>query len=116
MIVGINSYLPFYSANVYLDMPSSGGELSIWPVGFWNRWDFYRHASTLSLLKMQDSHAQRKLRAVLPQPITIQPESGDLVLLCAQRPHAAEGFMVGTRVSMQAFITHQAGKSLKMDA
>ncbi|CAM9262200.1 unnamed protein product, partial [Discosporangium mesarthrocarpum] len=81
-----------FSANVYLRMPPTGGELAIWPVAFRSRWDFYRHAETLSQLTTQGEEGQALLRKRLPSPLNIRVAAGDLVLLCVQRPHAAQGF------------------------
>ena len=82
----------------------------IWPCNYGTRWDFYRHADTLSKLLQQDSAAQGELRARLEAaglvPHVLVPEVGELILICAQRPHAVHGFVDGDRVSMQSFITN----------
>ena len=105
-----------FSANVYLQVPDVGGALQIWPLTWRTRWDFYRHATTLSLLTEQTDEAQDRLRAVLPPPQTVEVSPGDLVLLCAQRPHAVMGFPFGTRVSLQSFLTVEgAARPLRMD-
>jgi len=127
-LLPISSSQGLFSANIYLEMPPSGGELHIWGVAFKSKWDFYRHASTLSLLTTPDPEGQQLLRAKLlsprsdMQPSTLKdgevslnsraelvrlcPDPGDLVLLCAQRPHAVQGFPIGKRVSLQSFLTH----------
>ncbi|CAM9394437.1 unnamed protein product [Chrysoparadoxa australica] len=105
-----------FSANIYLRMPPTGGHLSIWPVSFHSRWDFYRHAALLSHLTEDSEHGQMALHNAFPKPHVIRVEPGDLVLLCAQRPHAANGFPMGSRVSMQTFISHQQGKPLSLDS
>ena len=136
-----------FSANVYLEVPPTGGELHIWNVAWvsvklesclcvvpiktetnyrtelsfpstvkYSRWDFYRHAATLSLLTNPNEEAQRQLRGRLPPPLRIRPEAGDLIVICAQRPHAVQGFPIGNRVSLQSFITHEgARKPLSID-
>ncbi|KAG5188681.1 hypothetical protein JKP88DRAFT_177784 [Tribonema minus] len=104
-----------FSANAYLRMPPAGGALAVYPLAVRTRWDFYRHAATLSGLMGQGAAAQDALRRALPPPLRVRPAPGDLVLLCAQRPHAAEGFPVGTRVSMQSFVTHERGQALTLD-
>lgn len=93
-----------------------------------------------------------RLRQRLPPPRTLHLAVGDLVLLCAQRPHAVQvggrqracwqqeraggasrqqrhhlgpcvclpacpvqGFPLGTRVSVQSFITHKKASPLSLD-
>lgn len=106
-----------FSANLYLAMPRAGcgGELLIYDVEVNSRWDFYRHAPTLAHLTAPGEEGQEVLRAKLPPPRVIRPGPGDLVVLCAQRPHAVQGFPLGTRVSIQAFLTYKAGEPLRMD-
>lgn len=105
-----------FSANLYLDLPvTGGGELLIYDVEVWSRWDFYRHASTLACLTAPGEEGQERLRATLPRPKVIKPEAGDLILLCTQRPHAVQGFPLGTRVSIQSFISYKKGRPLMLD-
>jgi hypothetical protein len=102
-----------FSANIYLQMPSSDDSgasvpvLEIWPVGIRSRWDWYRNALLLSGLSSQDPEDQIRLRMALGEPMSIAVEPGDLIILCAQRPHAAVGFPSGIRVSLQCFIQYQ---------
>jgi len=111
------------SANIYLKVPE-GDEtddgipvLDLWPVGVRSRWDWYRNALLLSGLSSQDPEDQARLRQQLGEPLRICAHPGDLVLLCAQRPHAAIGFSSGTRVSLQCFVQHQGlEKRLLVDA
>ncbi|CAM9339670.1 unnamed protein product, partial [Laminaria digitata] len=104
-----------FSANVYLKVPPTGGELAVWPLAIRSRWDFYRHAETLSHLTVQREEGQALLRRRLPRPKIIKVAPGDLVVLCVQRPHAAQGFPIGTRVSVQSFLTFDKGKALVLD-
>ncbi len=105
-----------FSANLYLQLPATGGgELLIYDVEVASRWDFYRHASTLSLLTTPGEAGQELLRARLPKPKVIKPAPGDLILLCAQRPHAVAGFPMGTRVSIQSFVSYKQGQPLQLD-
>lgn len=112
-----------FSANIYLQLPSSKNDppqatkestnddaqeiFHIWPLGIRSRWDWYRNALLLSGLSSQDAETQMQLRAKLGPPTRISVRPGDLVLLCAQRPHAAVGFDDGIRVSLQCFFQHE---------
>jgi hypothetical protein len=99
-----------FSANVYLQMSQAGGELEIWPVGFREERKMMEYALEIGLLTSAsaDPQAQRALREfVLPDPpLLIKPQSGDLVMLCVQRPHSVKGPIHGgrKRVSAQTFI------------
>ena len=106
-----------FSANIYLQQSPAGGELNIWPIAIKSRSDFYRNASMLSLLLVQDEEAQRRLFQSLPPPVTISPKNGDLVIICTQRPHAVKGPLYGgDRVSMQSFIQYTKGQPLRLES
>jgi len=94
-----------FSANVYLETPPVGGNLEIWPVTWRSKEAFEKHFELIQLFTMQDEAAQTRLRALLPKPIEIQVLAGDLIILCAKRPHAVQGFAFGTRVSVQSFVS-----------
>lgn len=105
-----------FSANLYLELPSAGGgELLIYDVEVRSRWEFYTNASTLALLTHPGEAGQDILRSRLPKPKIIKPAPGDLILLCAQRPHAVAGFPLGTRVSIQSFLSYKKGQPLQLD-
>jgi hypothetical protein len=113
-----------FSANIYLTMPNTdaikqeipdAGALYIWPLGVRSRLDWYRNATTLSSLSSQDPESQLILRKALGIPNKIYPGPGDLVLLCAQRPHCAVGFGDGVRVSLQCFLQYSSDQRLLID-
>lgn len=113
-----------FSANIYLQLPAAAAAttkneedeeeqqqdiLQIWPTAISSRWDWYRNALLLSGLASQDAEAQVRLRHELGPPQVVAGRPGDLILLCAQRPHAAVGFSgeTSTRVSLQCFVQHR---------
>jgi hypothetical protein len=120
----LDSNRGLFSANIYLTMPDTGtnkhaipdaGALYIWPLGVRSRLDWYRNAITLSSLSAQDPESQLILRKALGTPNVIHPEPGDLVMLCAQRPHCAVGFGDGVRVSLQSFLQYESDQRLLID-
>ena len=117
-----------FSANIYLRLPHHDSTaatetepepvLEIWPLDIRNRFDWYRNAKTLSNLSAQDVEGQVRLRKALngsnqqALPIRVHVEPGDLVLICAQRPHCAIGFDTpgSVRVSLQSFLQYNGDK------
>jgi hypothetical protein len=105
-----------FSANIYLQMPIPHA-IDIWPLAIRSRWDWYRNAILLSGLSIQDAESQARLRHALGEPVRIDVQPGDLVLLCVQRPHAAVGISEGVRVSLQCFVQfHGRSKRLTIDS
>jgi hypothetical protein len=117
-----------FSANIYLRVPplgdgfnsnnkegggggggaeegGDGAALQIWPCK-WSQSQFYLNAPTLSSLTSQSPDHQTPLRQALGQPVTLNVEAGDLVIICVQRPHAVVGFKGGSRISLQSFINY----------
>ncbi|MCB8836128.1 2OG-Fe(II) oxygenase [Aurantimonas sp. VKM B-3413] len=87
------------SAIIYLEMPSRGGELEIWNV------PQTRVASDLQLdgtMKRED----------LPQPLTIAPKEGELIIINTRQPHAVKGFSRGARVVQTIFLGYQPRQPL----
>jgi hypothetical protein len=120
----LDSNRGLFSANIYLTMPDTdtnkheildAGALYIWPLGVRSRLNWYRNATTLSSLSSQDPESQLILRKVLGTPNVIHPKPGDLVLLCAQRPHCAVGFGDGVRVSLQSFLQYESDQRILID-
>lgn len=106
-----------FSANVYMQVPTQGGELAVWAVN-------ERPTSTVgkilaTLLRNAfypdfRERIQRGLRTILPPPIEIKVKPGDLVIINTGRPHAVRGFSKGTRLTMQTFVIQQAGRPLQL--
>lgn len=74
-----------------------------------------QNAKTLSKLSSQDAEGQIQLRKALGPPVQVKVQPGDLVLICAQRPHCAMGFDSpgSVRVSLQTFVQY-TGKDQRL--
>lgn len=81
-----------FSANVYTDIPYAGGELEVWNV------------PPLTPEEILQIPIGKRWRAVLPPPLVVKPQVGELILFNTRRPHAVRGFENGIRSSMQCFI------------
>jgi hypothetical protein len=102
-----------YSANVYLNVPPVGGELSVYPVSPGSI-ELLRNFTLMKHLVNFDPNAQDFIRARLPPPHTIKPEVGDLILIDTSRPHAVRGFTEGYRATIQCWIDYQADVGLAL--
>jgi hypothetical protein len=71
-----------------------------------------KNAKTLSNLSSHNVEGQIQLRKALGPPIQVSVQPGDLVLICAQRPHCAMGFDLpgSVRVSLQTFVQYSGEK------
>ncbi|MBA2653894.1 MAG: 2OG-Fe(II) oxygenase [Gammaproteobacteria bacterium] len=90
-----------FAANVYLSVPSSGGELEIWDV---------------EPLPTSDIHTTTPTnwRSELSQSISLKPNLGDLIIFNSRRPHAITQFKNGRRVTVQCFIGLNQNRSLSL--
>lgn len=114
-----------FSANIYLQLPNassssqksiqakesdgsskSNGALHLWPLGIRTIEDLREHKPILQGMTEQDTDLQIALRRHLGKPLKVDVDSGDLVVLCVQRPHAVIGFKEGCRISLQTFLQH----------
>ncbi len=109
-----------FSANVYLNVPSSGGEVNIFTLAMKQPEHLQNLVRVVAYLLQHSFDAehrervQRQLHALLPAPVTIKPKVGDLVILNTGRPHAVRGFVRGSRVTMQVFVRHRSGRPLQI--
>ena len=111
-----------FSGNIYLQLPDSGstknegsGELQIWNLEINSQVDWYRYQDLLKGLTTQDAALQLKLRKELGEPLKVNVDAGDLVMICVQKPHCAVGFLNGTRISLQCFIQYRMNDRLLID-
>lgn len=81
-----------FSANVYLQLPNSGGELEIRDLP-----PIDPEESTINL-------SFKILWGRAGEPILIKPAVGDLVLFNSRKPHLVRSFKRGTRVTLQCFL------------
>jgi 2OG-Fe(II) oxygenase superfamily len=93
-----DAYYPVQlAANVYLHMPSSGGDLAIWPVS----------------LSRTEYEARRIAGSYgvdvtgLGDPVVITPEKGELVVFNARQIHRVSAPQMGNRVSASCFIGYR---------
>jgi hypothetical protein len=116
----LDSERGLFSANIYLDVPTSGGELNIFPVAMQQPERLQRLVRVIAYLlqysfdPVHRERVQRQLHARLPPPVTLTPSAGDLIVLNTGRPHAVRGFTEGTRVSLQAFALHEGARPLQL--
>ena len=107
-----------FSVNIYLKTPSVGGNLYIWDTKLSGLKEFFSKWYVVNNFFMQsnylDEEIQRSFQSMLPKPKEIRIEQGDVVLLNTGRPHAITSFSGGPRVSLQAFITYEKDKTLKI--
>ena len=79
-----------FSAIIYLDVPDSGGELDIWKV----------NQTKLRALTYGDI---RMLRSTLGPEKTLQPKTGDLIIINTRLPHAVRPPASGERIVQSCF-------------
>lgn len=89
-----------FSANIYLTLPPSGGELEIWDI------------PPLPISEIDNADINKDWRSNLPQSLLIKPEKGELILINTRRAHAVRKFDKGERATVQCFIGLKADNSL----
>ncbi|WP_438009583.1 hypothetical protein WME89_13430 [Sorangium sp. So ce321] len=103
----LSSQQGVFSVNIYLKKPTRGGDLYIWNP----RLSLVRHWSLISNFFLAPSYMDEELQTyvqgLLPPPIRLSIEAGDLVMLNTGRPHAVTTMQGGPRVSIQAFLKYK---------
>lgn len=88
----IHSLKKQFSANIYIHVPESGGELEVWDLP---------PLSPEAVTQLDIDHTMRNTH---PNGILFKPSEGDLALFNTRRPHAVKSFSKGIRSSIQCFI------------
>jgi hypothetical protein len=113
-----NSGSGTFSSNIYIKTPTIGGELCLWDVSLTKntseKIDKLQNLLDNAFDKKFREEIQSLLQRILPKPIVIKPEIGDLIILNSCQPHAVKGFQRGVRLSMQTFIYFENGKPLEL--
>ena len=92
------------SALLYLQVPDTGGELSIWNIKPDPR-NAKNGLFALIAKKAFVQGAQEIIHEVLGPPShVIRGQPGDLVIFDTARPHAVRGFATGSRLAIQTFV------------
>ena len=94
-------YEKHFSANVYLYVPNTGGELEVF------------HKPELTAKEVGEVNSDRDFRQEGWPSTLIKPRLGDLILINTRRPHAVKTYEKGIRVSVATFIGYDSGKPLK---
>jgi hypothetical protein len=125
-VIHVDSALPLssrkglFSANVYVTVPGSGGELAVWNIQpSWlevlrNRSYFELFNDVFTIGKTVET--QDKIRSRLPPPTVLAPAQGDLIIFNSARPHAVRGFGEPVRLTFQTFIDYAEGRELQFFA
>lgn len=95
-------YEAHFSANVYLRVPSIGGELEVW------------QEPTLTFPQLIQLDPNFDWRDAQLKSWLIKPFEGELILINTRRPHAVRNFQHGSRVSVASFIGFDSGQALKL--
>lgn len=77
-----------FAANVYLQVPSEGGELRVWDSA-----SYEKNPGSFDSTTFEKD----------PQYLSYKPSVGDMVIFNTRRPHAVGSFPDETRVNMQCF-------------
>lgn len=96
----ISDIIGQYSVNIYLSLPTLGGELELWDVP---------PIPTNEALLMQNDY---DWRSEYPDSTLITPTKGELILINTRRPHAIRAFSSGDRVTQQCFVGVKQDRSI----
>lgn len=99
------------SANLYLELPETGGELEMW------NWPLSQEDSQGALYRMVTHHAfdenfRGKIKPFLPTVIEVPVKEGDLIIFDTSKVHAVKGFQNGRRLTLQTFLLMSEESSL----
>lgn len=90
------------AANIYLTMPESGGELTIWPMTLdYETYQRHRRPGSYGLT----------IEALTCQPVTLKPQVGELIIFNSNLVHAVEPGQGGDRITASCFIGYRSDAS-----
>lgn len=99
------------SVNMYVAMPPTGGELKIWNLPIEERHPDRNLYRLIAHHAFEDTYRD-KIQGLLPHPIVIAPQAGDLVIFDTSQPHAVRGFSDGHRITLQTFLMRKNDRTV----
>jgi hypothetical protein len=89
-----------FSANIYLTIPPTGGELELWDI------------PPLPISEIDSADLDKNWRSTLPPSLLIKPKKAEMILINTRRAHAVRKFDEGKRITIQCFIGLKSDNSL----
>jgi hypothetical protein len=91
-----------FAANIYLEVPGSGGQLQLW--------DERPDAGRLAEIRADDSEYGASRSQLPPPDVEVDVRPGDLVVMDATKLHAVSRQGRGRRVGMSSFLGRRPGR------
>lgn len=97
-----NGFEAQFGLNIYIDVPNSGGELLVWDM------------PALTLEEASQNNNKLPNAENFPEPKSVSPNSGDLIIVNTRKPHAISSFDGKERTAISCFIGFSAGLPLQI--
>jgi hypothetical protein len=101
-IQGSNGFEAQFGLNIYIDAPNSGGELLVWDI------------PALTLEEASQNNNKLPNAENFPEPKSVSPNSGDLIIVNTRKPHAIGSFEGKERTAISCFIGFSSGLPLQI--